>query len=270
MATKLRSIFFYFEPPVSSVALFSAPNYLVDFFAFVLCPLDSERIRGLQIHYADRTDTVDYVETLVCTRPFDFEKFMSIAIPEREALMLERVCNDLKELGATYSWDLEIIDSAASYVAEHQYRFSGLWANAMSSPSRKHRAEVWLDYSNQPELYLRIYEREMLLVNRLLSVGKAGFDSANAACKKVKWQSEGAVRVYNENLRDYWEYDIANSTLDYIYAPAEAPGGHGKFSLGQMYLDGTIVLHDELRGIKLLRAAAELGYKHAVKKLKSI
>ncbi len=90
------------------------------------------------------------------------------------------------------------------------------------------------------------------------------------ACGKLQWLDNGHVRLWQENQRDYWDYDVEAGSASYHYPRAERGDPHGEYDLAQMYFKGYIVDQDEAQGLYWLRRSADHDFGRAKKLLKKL
>ena len=269
--TKLKAVTFHFVPPDIDPRKFNRPEHVTNFFEYVLCPIESDRIRGIQVFFNScKTEIIDYLDTVQCYWIFDFQLYSNFDKTGKDEFVLSTVDSVMQELGKKFGWDVEAASKAVATVRDNNYYFRGEWGKSKSSPSRKRRAVIWLNYEDQLEAYLRIYEKKLLVGEEKLTLSIAGFPSLSDSIRKIEWQSESLVRVYNSNLRDYWTFDLIANRLNYHYLRNETNDGHGEFILGMMYMEGRIVLMDFQKGIDLINVAASKGYRHAISYLKTL
>jgi len=236
----------------------------VDFFSYVLCPTDSLKIKAVTIVFCDQSEVVDLEDSLQVRQVFDFDRYIFLHEKEKRVFVLEIVCGVMCELGERFGWDIEQVKKTADFVTSSGFFYTGVFGKAKTSPNKQLKADIWVEYKQKIELFLRVFESSELKYQELFSIGDAGFPSLKESFSQLKWKDSSMLRIYAGNRRDYWEYSVGGRP-EFIYCREDRGDGHGEFILGKMYLEGRVVLRNEEKGRLLIRLSAEKGYFHATR-----
>lgn len=197
---------------------------------------------------------------------FDAEHFLSLPPPGRKKYYLDRLHAAMTRCAATFGWELRSLTDAYQRILDEDYQFSFLWKKPLASPDRRMKVQALVEASPFPvRLYVVLFDRQMNEMRRtLLSVGTNGRGAVEFALGEIGWVDANTVKILTTNSRDYW-LCTTDGQLDFHYPRADDGDPHGEYDLGRLYYDGELVLQDRERGLKLIRAAASKGFKHAIR-----
>jgi TPR repeat protein len=72
--------------------------------------------------------------------------------------------------------------------------------------------------------------------------------------------------IMQANNRDYWLCNV-DGTVEFKYPQADSEDPHAIYRLATILLDGHGVIPNPEKGMELLERCANMGYKHAIKRL---
>lgn len=196
---------------------------------------------------------------------FDGPAFNSLEPKARPYYFLERLHGAMLRYARQFNWDTAALEATRSKMIAMDFHFSYYWKKAIADPKRRIKAQPLIDASSFPtHLHLVFFDLQMNELRRvLLSVGVDGPGAVKFAFGGIEWLDSNTVRVCHENGRDFWLCSTEGH-LEFCYPRADSGDPHGQYELGRMYYVGQWVLPDRERGLKLIRASADQGFKHAI------
>jgi hypothetical protein len=236
-------------------------------------PLPSGGVSKVNIYFTATTASDDPSEVLgIATvhQHFDPAHFFPRAPRDRQRYFLEQFHCAMLSCADHFGWDRQRLVDVHRQIIERDFRFTFFWKKPLASLDRRVKAQPFIDVSTYPtHLSLIFFDRKMHELRRtLLSVGTDGPGAVEFALGDIRWIDANTIRIQHQNERDYW-LCTTDGDLQFCYPRADHGDPHGQYDLGRMYFDGQWVLQDRIRGLQLIEAAAQQGFKHAIRFLAS-
>jgi hypothetical protein len=200
---------------------------------------------------------------------FDQALFVSLPAQEQQRFYLERLRRAVLRMAIDQGWNSDPINAACEQVNRDGFQADFLWKKPVTSTDRAHTAQLSVYIGSQfTDLYVVFINRQSREAKRVHFARVHGEDPELFA-KKLQWADERTVSISSTNGKDYWQCSL-DGTVQYRSPKAEAGDPHAIFALGKLYHEGGLLLQDRRRGIDLIRQAAAMGFKHAVRYIDSV
>jgi hypothetical protein len=247
------------------------PNYLTGFWAFVRNALPVPCFGLQKINFygcANATTRCDDAclnigAMWVELPPVDAKALSNCRI--QQELMVDLAYHGMQFASKHYGFDLFPFESAKTQTVNQQYRFEYQIGKSKTSPDRRTKAFIWCYFDNGFKTELVLLDRDMQEIQRL------HFGCANEmTIAEIAWTDSRTVRVSTKGFNDsYWTCTI-DGEINFHFGLADSNNAHHIYMNACVLIDGTRALPDPELGIKLLRRAAAMGYKHAQRRLENL
>jgi TPR repeat protein len=211
----------------------------------------------------------------ICTYSYPFKHLQACPADAQPYTISEFLIKDIHEallsLAGLKGWDVTPFHNLHTEIVKRRYRFSGTSGRSTKNPSKQLSATMaWRtnEYIDIGVLVKNTKEAsEFFFTVTSIGISLGLFESLLG---NIVWVDDKALRLFQENKRDYWEIDIESKAVKFYFARAEVGDAHGQFDLAKMYINGWIVEQDmESARLWLERSAAQ-GYTRATKVLQRI
>jgi len=187
---------------------------------------------------------------------------------ERRRFYLDSILACMNAYADEYGWDRVYYLEVYRRLLSTSITFDRFWKKAVKCDETGCRAQVHVSYSDSIDLRIVVFDstntpiRSKLIARLAPTIG-----ALNDAHGDLIWSSTTEIRLYRENKRDFWRYDLATDVVDFVFPRAERGDPHGQYDLGMMYLQGYLVFPDREKAVYWIRQAAEQGFTRAAKRL---
>lgn len=250
-------------------------GYIFDLFELELRKIPSREVVKLAINFTANSGRHLQREQLLDILQVDFfldvSAFTQMSGEVRKEFFLNSILEVLTAFADDYGWDLSRCREVHQRILDGGIEFDRWWGKATRNRRTKHTAQCHVRYLQHVELSLGIRNQDGELTHKVrLATLPGTLGAITHACGKIEWLDESHVRLWQENQRDYWEFDIEAEKVSYHYPRAERGDPHGEYDLAQMYMKGYIVDQDEEQALVWLRRAANHDFGRAKKLLEKL
>jgi hypothetical protein len=248
-------------------------SYVLPMYEYYATPLRTNGCGKLNICFRQKAFSAPpspslLLDVAMIEWPFNLKAFASAPPNTQTRYILDLAHAALLASGSHLGWSLDPAIEAYGVILQKAIRFEFVWRKPKSSPDRKLRVQVEVDFRQTVRLYVTfLAPNGQALLRKLFSVVGPGLGCVAAVLGRIEWIDNTLVKITHQNDRDYWLCG-ADGSLDFFFPRAARGEPHGLFELGRMYCEGLYVLRDLVRGRTLVEAAARKGYHHAIQYLR--
>ena len=251
---------------------FFSPGFIIDLFALEFKRCSSKGVAKLLIYFTeDATKHLKsqlLLEVLYVNVYFDLVAFSQLDFFRQKQFFLECIYKCLINYADKYGWDREHCEKIYRKILKSSITFDRMWGKPVKSRTKGFSAQIHARYFNTIDLSIVIIDKENTPIRtKLIATLPGAIGALWDACGKLVWQDDHSLRLYRENLKDFWEYDLLSDEVRFFFARAENGDAHGQYDLGVMYLEGYLVFPDHEKAVYWLRLAAEQKFRRAITRL---
>jgi hypothetical protein len=146
------------------------------------------------------------VDVLDLHKLLDFEAYFAAEKETRERIALEFLQDGLLEVAEIRGWDTNPFHEAYKAVLAKNFVCYRPWSKPVTSPDRKHKAQVWCNYdSDKAEIFIVVFYRKDVVSKTLVTTVKPGGVWIRGAIGKLHWLSADKVELAPRDGKNEWE-----------------------------------------------------------------
>lgn len=152
-------------------------------------------------------------DVLQLNKRFDFYAYFAAEKGPRKRIALEFLQAGLLEVAVIRGWDTSPFHEAYKAVLAKNLVNYRPWIKPVSSPNRKHKAQVWCNYeSDKAEIFIVIFRRNEIVNKTLVTTVKPGDVWIRGAVGKLAWLSSDKVKLTSHDGKESWETTLPMAT----------------------------------------------------------
>ncbi len=240
-------------------------GYIFDLFQLELKKTPSREIAKLVVSFTDEASQHlvrdEQIDVLVARYFLDVDAYAKRTDQGRKRFFLSSIHETLLAFADDYGWDTAQCTEVYERILAEGIVFDRWWGKPVRHRGTSRTAQCHVAYEDNVVLSLGVRDKDGGLLRKTrLATLPATIGAVTNACGKLEWLDENHLRLWQENQRDHWDYDIEADAFEYHYPRAERGDPHGQYDFAQMYFRGYIVDHDEERGLIWLWRSAEQNF----------
>lgn len=146
------------------------------------------------------------LDVLRLNKLFDFEGYFAAEKETRKRIALEFLQDGLLEVAAIRGWDINPFHEAYKAVLARNFVNYRPWSKPVTSPDRKHKAQVWCNYdSDKAEVFIVVFHRKDVVSKTLVTTVKPGDVWIRGAIGNLQWLSADQVQLSPREGKNDWE-----------------------------------------------------------------
>ncbi|WDI41496.1 hypothetical protein [Bremerella sp. P1] len=278
MAKYLRYLAHEYTPELGRRLVEHGPvraGYIFDLFQLELKKTPSREIAKLVVSFTEVASQhlvkVEMLDVLDVGYYLNLNQYVTQVDHQRKQFFLSSIHETLLAFAEDYGWDRSQCTQVYERILANGIVFDRWWEKPVKHRGSGRTAQCHVSYEDNVVLSIGVRDKngELLHKTRLATLpGTMG--AVTSACAKLEWLDEAHLRLWQENQRDYWDYDVEADEVAYHYVRAERGDPHGQYDFAQMYFRGYIVDRDDGKALFWLTKSAEQNFGRAIKLLAKI
>jgi hypothetical protein len=207
------------------------------------------------------------IDVIIFPVAIDLPTLLMATGEARRQTVLNTIHAAFLEVCRRFEWDTAPARVAWRKVTTAGYKAFERWKKPVWRKDRRQFAQAWWRYEDTITLGLDLQGE---VRGEIILTVLPGFGGLWDALGSLRWQTDHTVQLWRRNRRDYWSYDLASGTVEFVYGPARRGDPKGEYDLGRMYLDGFVVQKDPAAARHWISLSAAHGFERAKKHLEKL
>jgi hypothetical protein len=145
-------------------------------------------------------------DILQFSKLFDFDTYFASDKETRKRIALDFLQNGILAVAKARGWNMKPFHDAYKAVLAKNFVCYRPWSKPITSPDRKHKAQVWCNYaSDKAEIFIVIFRRNEIANKTLVATVKPGDVWIRGAVGKLAWLSSDKVKLTSHDGSESWE-----------------------------------------------------------------
>lgn len=174
----------------------------------------TQETKKLMINCVERISSIDVQTTsdgfTEIEVEFDYIAYEKLDNEQKKKMILEKLYDGVRKVGAVYEWDITILNKAYQSVIESNYKNDYVWKQK-TSPSRKYIAEVFCQHELDKYIVtmsIKARDTHKLLNSEILFIERPNEFAFVRNLGNLNWISNTEVILINKNKTKQWLVSI--------------------------------------------------------------
>ena len=260
---------------INEVGIYCA--YLSRMYEYYFPATQTDNVVSITVCLIEDTQEMTYPQSCtnmkVVSTVIDIEKFSRLPPNDKSLYIIELCQQSIMLIVSEMHWNTAAFERSFNKIVSQNCLFREHWRKAKNSPSRQLKAQIYFEDDYEKDgVYVDFTDNKGQLLNRIQFAPK-GYQIYCRDIGEIHWTNDQRIIVpktvghsFSEKICEYWIIGV-NGDVDFHFSRAEGSEAnpHGLYDLGILYWEGRTILQNKDKGLKLIKKAAELNYKHAQK-----
>lgn len=209
----------------------------------------------------------------VVSNVIDIDRFGTLSPNDKSLYIIELCQKSIMKIVNEMRWDAGVFERTYNKIISQSCLFREHWRKAKPSPNRQLKARIYFEDDYEKDgVYVDFTDNRGQLLNRIQFAPK-GYQIHCNGIGEIHWGDDRHIIIpktaghsSSDTICEYWRIGV-DGCMNFHFPRTEnsEANPHGLYDLGILYWEGKIIMKNKDKGLELIKEAANLNYKHAIK-----